>query len=201
MNSNQSRGSALAGGVGVLCALILSVAAEPVVAKKKTIESFSANAFVMDGTPGGKTATLTVNIYRWTTPEEEQELVDAVKEATEAGPRARKLPNALRKQKKTGYVFLTGETGYPLRYAEENDTPNGRQVVVATDRPMTFSEIYAGSQVRDYDITVIVLYVDKGEGIASVGTEIVWNDVEDDIQITNVSSQPVKLGGVRSNQE
>ena len=98
-------------------------------------------------------------------------------------------------------MFLTGETGYPLRYAEENDTPNGRQVVVATDRPMTFSEIYAGSQVRDYDITVIVLYVDKGEGIASVGTEIVWNDVEDDIQITNVSSQPVKLGGVRSNKE
>ena len=62
MNSNQNRSSALAGGVGVLCALILSVVAEPVLAKKKTIESFSANAFVMDGTPGGKTATLTVNI-------------------------------------------------------------------------------------------------------------------------------------------
>ncbi len=178
--------------------LILTVSVDTATAKKKTIESFTANAVVMDGSPGGNSSIVTVNIYRWTTAEEEQELVDAVKEATQAGPRARVLPNALRKQKKTGIVFLAGETGYPLRYAEQNDTPNGRQIVLATDRPMTFSEIYAGSQVRDYDITVFVLYVDKGEGVASVGTEIVWNDVDDQMEITNVSSQPVKLIGIRS---
>lgn len=180
--------------------LLLAVGVDTASAKKQTIESYTANAIVMDGSPGGKTAIVTVNIYRWTTPEEEQELVDAVKEATEAGPRARVLPNALRKQKKTGFVFLAGETGYPLRYAEQNDTPNGRQIVVATERPMTFSEVYAGSQVRDFDITVIVLYVDKGEGIASVGTEIVWNSAEDQMEITNVSSQPVKLTGIRANK-
>ena len=180
--------------------LLLAVGVETVSAKKNTIESYTANAMVMDGSPGGKTAIVTINIYRWTTPEEEEELVKAVKEATDAGPRARILPNALRKQKKTGYIFLAGETGYPLRYAEQNDTPNGRQIVVATERPMTFSEVYAGSQVRDYDISVIVMYVDKGEGIASVGTEIVWNSVEDQMEITNVSSQPVKLTGIRANK-
>ena len=76
-----------------------------------------------------------------------------------------------------------------------------REIVLATDRPVTFTEVYSGSAVRDFDITLIVLKFDsgssKGEGIASVGTEIKWNDATDQLEITNFSSQPVRLGDVR----
>jgi len=65
---------------------------------------------------------------------------------------------------------------------------------------VTFSEVYSGSAVRDFDITLIVLKwegSDKGEGVASVGTEVTWNEAKGQIEITNYSSQPIRLGDVR----
>jgi len=65
---------------------------------------------------------------------------------------------------------------------------------------VTFTEIYRGSAIRDFDVTLINLDLDEsstGEGMVSVGTEVVWDETENRFEITNYSPQPVRLGDVR----
>lgn len=170
-------------------------------AKKKAIEQYQANALAIDGPGGSKSAVLHINIYEWSNDDDREEVIDAIKEATENKRAYRAVPEALRKLGKAGYMFLAGGQGWPIRYAREIETSGSRQIVLATDRPVTFSEVYSGSAVRDFDITLVVLKwedSDKGEGIASVGTEVRWNEAKGQIEITNYSSQPVRLGDVRA---
>jgi len=189
--------------LGIFLVIALLLAPAPSQAKKqKTIESYTANVMVMD-TPGQQNSSiLTMNIYGWTSDEDREKVLDAIKEASGdiRSQSVRQVSTTLRKLGKAGYLFLMGERGWPIRYAREFETSNGRQIILGLDRPVTFSEVYAGSQARDFDVTVIVLKLDSsgnGEGIASVGTELVWNEAEDKIGITNFSSQPVKLTSVR----
>lgn len=175
--------------------------------KKEIIESFTANVMVMN-TPGQQNSSiLTMNIYGWTSDEDRETVLDAIKEATD-NPRnrfTREVSTTLRKLGKAGILFLMGEQGWPIRYAREFKTEDGgRQVILGLERPVTFSEVYAGSQAQDFDVTVIVLNLDSsgnGEGVASVGTELVWNEAEDKIGITNFSSQPVRLTSVRPSKK
>ena len=198
---NPVRSFAMA--LGIFLAITLLIAPAPSQAKKQeTIESYTANVMVMDS-PGQQNASiLTMNIYGWTSDEDREKVVDAVKEASAdiRNQSVRRVSTTLRKLGKAGYLFLMGERGWPIRYARELEVDGQRQVILALERPVTFSEVYAGSQARDFDVTVIVLKLDSsgnGEGIASVGTEVKWNEAEDHIEITNFSSQPVKLTSVR----
>ena len=198
---NPVRSFAMALGIFLVIALLLAPA--PSQAKKqKTIESYTANVMVMD-TPGQQNSSiLTMNIYGWTSDEDREKVLDAIKEASGdiRSQSVRQVSTTLRKLGKAGYLFLMGDRGWPIRYARELEVNGQRQVILALERPVTFSEVYAGSQARDFDVTVIVLKLDSsgnGEGIASVGTELVWNEAEDKIGITNFSSQPVKLTSVR----
>ena len=174
--------------------------------KQETIESFTANVMVMD-TPGQQNSSiLSMNIYGWTSDEDRETVLDAIKEASGdiRSQSVRQVSTTLRKLGKAGYLFLMGERGWPIRYAREFETSDGRQIILGLERPVTFSEVYAGSQARDFDVTVIVLNLDSsgnGEGVASVGTELVWNEAEDKIGITNFSSQPVKLTSVRPSKK
>ena len=96
---------------------------------------------------------------------------------------------------------MAGKQGYPLRYARSFDMGGGkRQIILATDRPVSFQEVYSQSQAGDFDVSLIILNLDengKGSGILSLGTEVTWNDKEGKIEMTNASSQPIKLGDVR----
>lgn len=184
--------------LALVFALILGVS--PSLAKKKAIEQYQANALAMDGPSGSKSAVLHINIYEWSDEDDREEVLDAVKEATENKRSYRAVPEALRSLGKVGYMFLAGGQGWPIRYARVMESEGKREILLATDRPVTFSEVYSGSAVRDFDITLIVLKwegSDQGEGVASVGTEISWNESKNQIEITNYSSQPVRLGDLR----
>lgn len=202
---NPVRSFAMALGIFLVIALLLAPA--PSQAKKQeTIESFTANVMVMD-TPGQQNSSiLTMNIYGWTSDEDRETVLDAIKEASGdiRSQSVRQVSTTLRKLGKAGYLFLMGERGWPIRYAREFETSDGRQIILGLERPVTFSEVYAGAQARDFDVTLIVLNLDSsgnGEGVASVGTELVWNEAEDKIGITNFSSQPVKLTSVRPSKK
>ena len=183
----------------LVVALLLTVS--PSLAKKKAIAQYQANAMAVDGSPGSRSAVLQMNIYKWSDDDDRDEVLDAIKEATENKRAYRAVPEALRKLGKAGYMFLAGGQGWPIRYARQIESDGKREILLATDRPVTFSEVYRGSAVRDFDITLIILKWEdssKGEGVASVGTEITWNEAKGQIEITNFSSQPVRLGDVRS---
>jgi len=188
--------------VGVAVALALLLSAAPAAAKDKTpiIESYKANAIMQTG--GGAGSMAEINIYRWSSEDERSEILDAIKKAT-ADPKmnSREVAKALRGQTKAGYAFMAGNQGYPLRYAKSFDMGDGkRQIILATDRPVSFGEVYQQTQLGDFDVTLVVLNVDedgKGTGVLSLGTEVKWNDKEGKIELTNTSSQPIKLGDVR----
>ena len=199
---NQVRSFALVLGVVLMVALLLAPA--PAQAKKKTpiIESYTANVMVMDSPGRANSSILTMNIYGWTSDEDRETVVEAIKEAT-GNPRnraTRGVSTTLRKLGKVGFLFLMGEQGWPIRYARELEVDGQRQVILALDRPVTFSEVYRGGQAQDFDVTLVVLKLDssgKGEGVVSVGTELLWNEAEDHVEITNFSAQPVTLTSVR----
>lgn len=201
VTTSRVRGIATVMVAALMIAVLL--APSPAQAKKKEIvESYTANVMVMDSPGSQNSSILTMNIYGWTSDEDRETVLDAIKEATD-NPRNRStrgVSTTLRKLGKAGFLFLMGEQGWPIRYAREFETSSGRQVILGLERPVTFSEVYTGSQAQDFDVTVIVLNLDSsgnGEGIASVGTELVWNEAEDKIGVTNFSSQPVKLTNVR----
>lgn len=182
--------------IGVVTVLVLAVGVMPAAGKKKDIiESYDANALVQ--TAGAGTMA-TINIYRWSSDAERDEILGVIKDAKSGD---RDVAKALRGQEKAGYAFMSGRQGYPLRYAREFKTADGkRQIILATDRPVSFQEAYQDSMAGDFDVTVIILNVDEkgtGEGILSVGTEIKWDDQTNKLEPTNMSSQPVKLTNVR----
>lgn len=187
--------------VGVTLLVAFALMATPTVAKdkNKSIEQYQANAIVQTG---GGSSVAQINIYRWSTDEERAELLEAIQKASE-NPRknSREIAKALRGQKKAGYAFFAARQGYPLRYARSFDLGDGkRQIILATDRPVSFQEVYQQTQLGDFDVSLVVLNLDEngnGEGMLSLGTEVKWNDQSGKIEITNVTSQPIKLGNVR----
>lgn len=184
----------------LVLAVALLVGGLPAMAKRGALEQFEANAMAIDGPAGSNSSVLHINIYKWSSDEDREEVQDAIQEATENKRAYRAVPEALRKLGKAGYMFLAGGQGWPIRYAREFNVDGKREILLATDRPVTFSEVYRGTAVRDFDITLIVLKFEgseNGEGVASVGTEVKWNEAESRIEITNYSSQPVRLGDVR----
>ncbi len=183
--------------VGGIAVLVLALGVLPAVAKDKPtiIESYDANALVETAGAG---SMATINIYRWSSDAERDELLGVIKSAKSGD---RDVATALRGQEKAGYAFMSGRQGYPLRYAREFKMDDGkRQIILATDRPVSFQEGYTDSMAGDFDVTVIILNLDesgKGDGILSVGTELKWDEKTEKIEPTNMSSQPVKLTNVR----
>ncbi|TNF71912.1 MAG: hypothetical protein EP299_10645 [Acidobacteria bacterium] len=182
--------------VGIALVMAMALGAMPTMAQK-SIEQYKGNAIVQTG---GRASMVEINIYRWSSDDERNEILDAIKEATENKKLTRHVAQTLRGQKKTGYAFLAGQQGYPLRYSREFKTEEGRQIILATDRPVSFGEVYQHSKLGDFDVTVILLDLDdsgSGNGIISVGTEVLWNDKTGKLEVTNTTSQPVKVGDVR----
>ena len=179
----------------------MTLTAGPVDARNEIIEEFRANAMMQAGGAAGRQSSMAeIRIFRWSTDEEREEILEAIKGATGGRPNNRQVAQALRGQKKTGFAFFAGRQGYPLRYSREVMVDGKRQIVLATDRPVSFQEVYSRSQLGDFDVSLIILKVDddgNGEGMLSMGTEVVWSTEKNQIEVTNVSSQPVRLENVR----
>ena len=89
---------------GVVVGLVLALGALPVVAKDKPtiIESYDANALVQTAGAG---SMATINIYRWSSDAERDEILGVIKSATSGD---RDVAQALRGQEKAGYAFMSG---------------------------------------------------------------------------------------------
>jgi len=185
---------------GCIVAVILAIGVTPAHAKKRPLEQFLVEAQAPGDSQSVTTPVLQVNIYKWSTADDLEAVTDAIEEAAENRRAYRAVHTALGSLGKAGYMFMLGGQGWPIRYAQERQVDGKRQILLATDRPLTFTEIYRGSAVREYDITLIVLTLDDsstGDGVVSVGTEVEWNEAKGQLEITNTSSQPVRLGNVR----
>jgi hypothetical protein len=160
---------------------------------KKDPLRFSAFAVSM---PAGQAGLVDIVIERWTTDEERKGLLEILAGASFKSGGQTKLLNALQKVKpRTGYIRTPKSLAWDLRYARENLLPDGtRQIVIATDKPVSFLAAASGSRVMDYPFSFVEMRMkpnDKGEGRLLVATAV---DVKNGrLELENYGQEPVRL--------
>src|SRR5690606_29762438 len=143
---------------GVACVLALPIAAQqPAPVDMPTAKDplrFSAFAVSLQG---GRAGNVEIHIERWTTDAERQTLVDLLAGASFKSGGQAKLLEALQKVKpRTGFIRTSNSLGWDLRYARENLLPDGtRQIVIATDKPVSFLAAARQSRSMDYPFTFV----------------------------------------------
>ena len=139
---------------------------------------------------------LQLRIDRWSTDEERDHLRSTLKDQ---GTRA--LTTELFRQDEVGMVREVQQLANPFRYSRRVPTEDGTMIIMATDRPLNFAEVWRGSRTRDYNVTIVIMNLDdegNGDGQIMMGTELGWDAEKDQLELTHFASEPVRLTRVTS---
>jgi hypothetical protein len=98
-------------------------------------------------TQAGKTGSITLIIYNYSTPSDLQVLSQAFGEGQDRG-----LATALFKTKAVGHCTITGALSYDVAFIQMAVTPTGRKITFVTSRPHQFDEADTGAQSFDLAI-------------------------------------------------
>jgi hypothetical protein len=162
-------------------------------------EDFTAFAINMNSGP--RTATVDIRIERWSTDEERQALLSILQEEKDRFRANEALLRALQKMPKAGFIRTPNTLAWDLRYARQNSMEDGgRQIVVATDRPIGFWEARNQPRSMDYPFTILELRLNKenrGEGKMLAGTQIYIDPKTKNLVLENYGQQPVRLNEIR----
>ena len=157
------------------------------------------HAFAVDigGAGRARAGALEIVIERWSTEEERDRLCATL---IERGADA--LLSALQEVKpRAGYIRTSSSLGWDVQYAREEPLGDGgRRVIIATDRPLSFRELWNQPRSVDYDFTLAEIRLDKdgrGEGKLVAAAKISWNPETSTIEIENYGIEPVRLTDVR----
>jgi len=206
---------ALALSMAMGCASTPTSGVQPDGSFRETFEAFAVSMGTSHPpiVPTGSNAVVQINITRWTTPEEREMLLNQLIENGQAA-----LVTALQNQEETGWVLNRSRTAgsstarssaargtsapsQRLRYAWQTEKAGGRRrIVAALDRPISFSEATRQPRWRDFDVTLIVLDVNKkgeGEGQLAMGVRLAFEPETKNLTIENYGSEPVRLNSVR----
>lgn len=158
------------------------------------VEEFTATAIVNNERASGA-GTVLIRVTRWSTDMERTRLIEVLKEK---GPE--QLLDELKGMRSVGSIRTPDSLAYDLRYAHERPgADGGRQIVLATDRPIGFWEAVHQPRTIQYPFTVIQMQMgadDKGKGARGKGTLsyatkiVAYRDV---VELENFDTQPVML--------
>jgi len=163
-------------------------------------------ALNMSNTATGANQTIRINIDRWSTPSQRQQLIATFLE--KGGQSA--LLKALDKQPELGRFNFPGylgpdpnntmRLGTDIRYAMNHPGQDGgRRIVVITPRVIGFRETVNQPRTVDYPFTIFEMRFDKsgkGEGKVAWGTQIRFDKKNNNIELENYSTEPVRLNNL-----
>jgi hypothetical protein len=155
---------------------------------------FSATAFADAGVMAGKSFGLDVYITAWTTDQQVKDYGSALKEKGPDG-----LVSMMEKTDDVGRLSPTGFVGSGFRFARYRPTPNGGlHIVMVTNRPMSFGELYRSGRSTDYQFGIVVLDVDKnGKGTGKLAPICkIKFDKKNELEIENYGQKPFRLANV-----
>jgi hypothetical protein len=157
-------------------------------------EEFTAIA-IANNDQGSGAGTVQIRIERWSTETEQKRLVDTL---IKDGPQ--KTLTLLQDMRPVGTIRTPDSLGYNLRYAQQAPGKDGgRQIVIATDRPIGFWEARNQPRTIDYPFTVIQMQMGqdgKGKGTLSYATKIIaYNKI---IELENYATAPIMLTEITS---
>lgn len=159
MRKVEKRSFAIAAIAVVTLVMLASVGSSKAVDKPKA-ESIEANARGQ-GTMVGKIVDIYITINEYSTPEDQQILLQAFESAGMEG-----LTNALSKMTSKGRIRATGTLGYDINYIRNipSDGGGGRKIRMVTDRPIAFGEAWADRRSMDYSLAAIELDLSDTKG-------------------------------------
>ena len=154
---------------------------------------FAATAIGQAGSMAGKSFGLTLYVTGWTN---DQQVTDFISVLKEKGPDG--LVSAMEKTSDVG-LSPTGFVGSGFRFARYRPGPNGGlHIVMATNRPMSFGELYRSNRSTQYQFGIVVLDVDKngkGTGTLAPVCKIKFNK-KNQLEIENYGQKPFRLANV-----
>jgi len=157
-------------------------------------EDFTAVAIVNNNLASGA-GTVLIHISRWSTESERSRLIQTLQ-----AKGSEQLLDELKDMKSVGTIRTPDSLAYDLRYAlQRQGEDGGRQIVLATDRPIGFWEAVHQPRTIQYPFTVIQMQIaqdGKGKGTLSVATKIVARD--NVVELENFATQPVMLSEIVS---
>jgi hypothetical protein len=155
---------------------------------------FAATAMGQAGATAGKSFGVNIYITGWTTNQQVKDYISTLKENGPDG-----LVKAMEKTDDVGRLSPTGFVGSGFRFARYRPTANGGlHIVMVTNRPMSFGEVYRGNRSTDYQFGIVVLDVDKdgkGTGKLAPVCKIKFNK-KNELEIENFGQKPFRLANV-----
>jgi len=147
---------------------------------------------------GGAMGVTEILIERWTTPAERETLLKLVEEATPGSRGQRKLLSGLEKIKpRAGAIRTPNSNGWDILYAYPSQLPDGtRQVVIATDKPVSFAASFNNAEVLDYPFTFIEMRFPPKAGAEGEGRMLSAASISGKnsrLELTNYGNEPVML--------
>jgi hypothetical protein len=162
-------------------------------------ESFTGFAINMNSGPS--TATVDFTITRYSTDAERDQLLAIIKEEKDVHRMNQKLLSALQRLPKVGYIRTPDRLAWDLHYARQAPLEDGgRQLVLATDRPVGFREARNQPRTMDYPFTIVQVHLDKndrGEGKILAGTKIYIDKKTNNLVLENYAQQPVMFNEIK----
>ena len=155
---------------------------------------FAATAFGQAGAMAGKSFGMNIYITGWSSDQQVQDYISVLKEK---GPNG--LVSAMEKTSDVGRLSPTGFVGSGFRFARYRPTANGGlHIVMVTNRPMSFGEVYRSGRSTDYQFGIVVLDVDKngkGTGTLAPVCKVKFNK-KNELEIENFGQKPFRLANV-----
>jgi hypothetical protein len=191
---SQTKRLRIAASVALGAALSFPIAASSAFAKEP--ELLRLRAFAVDLNTSARTGTLDIVIERWSTPEETANLRAVFLERGDD-----KLLSALQKTKpRCGYVRSSTSLGWDIHFAQETELPGGgRQIVLASDRPVGVWEARNRGRSMDYQFSLAEIRFGpsgKGEGKAIPYAQLTLDKDTNTLEIENYQREPVRLNEV-----
>jgi len=176
--------------------LIATAATAAKIKKEDWVADYSATAMGTGhvGAAAGRASRIEVEIYRWTTPEERQKILDTI-----AAGDAKKTRADLDDMEHIGRVRMPGQQGYELVYAWQVEEGGKKNIVFAMNRP--FASLPGATSGNSVDFLVGVGMLDPAAetGVIAPAIELAIKP-DGQIDITESAADPVKLSNVKSNQ-
>jgi hypothetical protein len=146
------------------------------------------------------TARIEINMNRLSTPGQRDQLLQRLKQDGQG-----ELLEALREAPSVGTIRFNTELAWDLRYASMSaGAGNTVQLFLATDRPMSFAELWNQPQYSDYPFTLINLELSperRGKGTMILAARINADDSGRFVHVENYGSTPVQLNELRAEVE
>ena len=169
-------------------------AAAPIKAQAALPAQYAATAFGQSGAAAGKSFGLNIFVQELTSDGDVDELAATLKAKGQDG-----LVSALEKINDKGRVSPTGSVGTGMRFVRIRSTMDGGQhIVLATNRLISFPELYNATRSTSYKIGIVVLDVDKdGKGTGSFAPlcKVKFNK-KDELEIEHYGQKPFRLANV-----